>query len=46
MNTALLDSIGLKGMDLSYIFIGLAVLIILLIILIVMQNRKIGKLIK
>ncbi len=44
MNTNLLNSIGLAGIDLSYILIGFAVvLFILLIILIVMMN-KLGKL--
>lgn len=46
MNTNLFDSIGMKGMDLSYIFIGIAAIQILLIIFLILQNRKLGRLVK
>ena len=46
MNTNLFDNMGLAGMDLSYILISLAVLVVITIILIIIQNNKLKKISK
>lgn len=44
MNYDLLKSIGLGDLDITYIFIGMAALILILITLVIIQMVKIGKL--
>lgn len=44
MSSNLLESIGLGGLDIAYLFIGLIVLILILFILIIVQISKTSKL--
>lgn len=44
MNSPLLQSLGLGGIDIAFIFIGLIVLIAVLAVLLILQNKKIKKL--
>lgn len=44
MSSNLLESIGLGGIDIAYLFIGVAVLIIILFILLIVQISKLSKL--
>ena len=44
MDSNLLNNLGIGGIDPAYIFIGIIVLFLLLIVLIIVQNVKIKKL--
>lgn len=44
MSSKLLENIGLGGIDIAYLFIGVAVLILILFILLIIQISKVSKL--
>ena len=43
MSSALLESLGLASLDPAYIFIGMAVLIVILAVLVIVQMTKLSK---
>jgi biopolymer transport protein ExbB/TolQ len=43
MNTNLLNQMGLAGFDMSYLLIGMAVILLILIVIMILQNNRIRK---